>query len=74
MSDYGILPKSATLQPSKFNISIPENDLADFKQLLKLSKIGPKTFENIQEDPNQFGVSHKWMSETKQYWESKFDW
>lgn len=73
MTDYDNIPKNARLEPSRFKVHIPEQQLKDFKELLKLSKVGPKTFENLQED-RKWGISHSWLSETKTYWEKKFNW
>jgi Epoxide hydrolase N terminus len=70
---YFQIPANSTKQPSPFQISIPEDKLTDFKALLKLSKITPPTYESLQED-RRFGVSHKWITEAKKYWEAIFDW
>lgn len=56
-----------------FTLNVPEKDFSEFTQLLQLSKLGPVTYENQQED-RRFGVTHKWMTETKDYWLNKFDW
>ena len=73
MADYDNIPRNATLTPSRFRVKIPEQQLKDFKKLLELSKLGPKTYENLQED-RKFGVTHTWLSEAKEYWEKKYDW
>jgi len=73
MSSYDTIPRRATLQLTKFNAIVTDDELSDFKQLLKLSKIGPKTYENLQED-RRFGVTHAWLSDAKTYWEQKYDW
>jgi hypothetical protein len=70
---YSQIPANATKQPSPFQISIPEAKLTDFKALLKLSKVTPPTYESLQED-RRFGVGHKWITDTKKYWEETFDW
>lgn len=70
---YGTIPSSATLKPTKFTASVPEQQLKDFKDLLRLSQIGPQTYENLQED-RSFGVTHKWLTKAKQEWESSYDW
>ncbi|KAF2737153.1 epoxide hydrolase-like protein [Polyplosphaeria fusca] len=56
-----------------FTLNISENDFSEFKQLLKLSKIGPVTWEGVQDD-RRFGLTHKWITETKDYWLNKYDW
>jgi microsomal epoxide hydrolase len=56
-----------------FTLSIPDSTLSSWRQLLDLSPLGPKTFENQQTQEN-YGVTYKWMSETKDYWLNTFDW
>lgn len=56
-----------------FSVNISDQDIEDFKQLLKLSKVGPDTFENTQEN-GRYGVTAKWLSEAKDYWLNKYDW
>ncbi len=73
MAGYDTIPLAAQLQPAKFTLSIPEQELSDFKTLLRLSKLAPHTYENFQTD-GSFGVSHEWMSQTKEYWQSQYDW
>jgi microsomal epoxide hydrolase len=63
---YAQLPAKATKQPTPFQISISEEKVWEFKALLKLSKVTPPTYESLQED-RRFGVSHKWITETKKY-------
>jgi len=73
MSAYNTVPRRATLKVEKFNAAVSEEDLSDFKQLLKLSKVGPKTYENLQED-RRYGMTHSWLSKAKSQWENKYDW
>lgn len=70
---YDSLPSKASLKPKKFEHRVSEKDLEDFKQHLKWSKIGPKTYENLLED-RKFGVSRQWLADSKAYWETKYDW
>lgn len=70
------IPSNASLKPQPFKAEVPQQDLDDFKQLLKLSKIGPKTYENLTADVKDFthfGVSRQWLSDAKKQWES-YDW
>ena len=71
---YHTIPKGATLKPKKYHLEIPQQDVDHFYQLLKLSTLAPKTYENTRSDPNLFGVSHDMMSKAKQEWETKYDW
>ncbi|KAJ8114567.1 hypothetical protein OPT61_g3578 [Boeremia exigua] len=56
-----------------FTLNIPDQDLDEWRQLLKLSKLAPKTWEGSQED-RRFGVTHKWLFETKEYWLNTYSW
>jgi pimeloyl-ACP methyl ester carboxylesterase len=77
MSSFSDLPSGASLKPKPFKAHVSDQDLSDFKQLLKLSKIGPKTYENSiadVKDFTSFGITRDWLAQTKQYWETKYDW
>ncbi|KNG46681.1 epoxide hydrolase [Stemphylium lycopersici] len=56
-----------------FTLNVSEQDMSEWRQLLQLSKLAPETWEGRQED-HRFGVTHKWLSETKDYWLNKYDW
>ena len=73
MEAYGALPPGASPKVEKFTVHVPDEDLSAFKELLRLSKLGPKTYENLQSD-GRFGVTYEWMQQAKDYWEKKFDW
>lgn len=69
---FNVPPKSlANLRP--FELHIPENEVVEFKNLLKLSKIGPATWWN-QQNNSQFGVSREWLIKAKETWLTSFDW
>jgi microsomal epoxide hydrolase len=68
--------KMAYLPPSSakpFTLSIPDEELADSLQLLRLSKLGPTTWENTQTEQG-FGITRQWLSDARDYWLSYFDW
>lgn len=69
---FGELPSGVLKAPEKFTLQVPDQSVDAFQQLLKLSKIGPETWYNKQED-GQFGVSRKWLIDAKEAW-LKFDW
>jgi len=74
---FGSIPANASLKPKHFEAHVSDQELEDFKQLLKLSKIGPKTYENQTADPKDFlghGITRQWLSDAKQHWESSYDW
>lgn len=68
MSSYS--PPSSAVP---FTLNVPEQDISDWRQLLQLSKLAPETWEGGHED-GRYGVSHKWLSEAKEYWLNKYDW
>ncbi len=70
---YDQLPNRASLEVAPFPVHVAERDLQDLKDLLRMSKLGPETYENTRPD-GKFGVTHEWMKETKAYWEKDFDW
>jgi microsomal epoxide hydrolase len=71
---YDLIPKGASLSPEKFTLKVPQKDVDHFYQLLKLSPLASKTYENTRSDANLFGVSHEWMSNAKAHWETAYDW
>jgi len=75
MADFSTLPSGATLKVTPYNVYADQQKLKDMEQLIKLSPLGPKTYENQQESADRrFGVSMKWMQQAKEEWTSSFDW
>jgi microsomal epoxide hydrolase len=56
-----------------FTLNIPDTDIQEWRQLLQLSKLGPTTYENTQ-SKQDFGVTQKWLSSTKDYWLNTYSW
>lgn len=73
MEGYTSIPPAAKLRPEKYHLKIPDQDVSDLRELLRLSKLAPKTYENVQTETN-FGVTHEWMSKVKEYWLNQYDW
>lgn len=73
MDPYTNLPTHATLKPTRYTVSVPDEKLSGLKQLLKLSAVGPETYENRQPD-RRFGVTRDWLRHAKDYWLNTFDW
>ncbi|KAF2722235.1 alpha/beta-hydrolase [Polychaeton citri CBS 116435] len=74
---FTTLPTKATLKPTPFAPHVSDEELDDFKTLLRISKIGPKTYENLAadtKDMNGFGITRDWLDETKQHWLDSYDW
>lgn len=57
-----------------FEVHVADEAIAEFKQLLRLSKIGPATFENTTSAGPGVGLSRDWTEKTREYWLSKYDW
>jgi microsomal epoxide hydrolase len=70
---YSNIPTQATLWPSEFIVDIPESDLDEFLTLLKLSRVGPPTYESLQQD-RKYGITHRWLIDAERHWENNFDW
>ena len=74
---YDSFPAKASLKPEPFNAHVADSELEAFKQLLKLSRIGPKTYENQVADPKDyrsFGVKREWLAESKEHWLNDYNW
>ncbi|OLN84907.1 putative epoxide hydrolase 4 [Colletotrichum chlorophyti] len=56
-----------------FTLSVPDEEYSQFQQLLRLSRIGPPTWESNHQN-GRYGVPHQWLVSTKDYWLNKFDW
>lgn len=72
-SPYSVIPHVTPGRPEPYQISIPEDNIENFKTLLQLSKIGPKTWYNEQKD-GKFGISRDWLIDAKDRWLHEFDW
>lgn len=70
---FSKLPTGASQKPTPFELHVDEEKLQDFAKLLNLSPIAKATYENLLEN-GEFGVTHKWMSDAKAYWQNHFDW
>ena len=71
---YSTLPHDPSgITVSDFKVHYPDDELKQFKELLKLSRLAPKTWESLQDD-RRFGVTHEWIEKVKEEWEGDFDW
>lgn len=73
MSTYSELPRQASIETTAFSVSIPQDDINDLMTLVRLSKLGPRTYENTSAN-GKYGLMYDWMSEMKDHWETSFDW
>lgn len=71
------LPAGATGKAEPFQLIVPDTQLADFKALLRLSPVGPETWENktsTRDEGKNFGITRDWLVNAKTTWLEKFDW
>ncbi|KAH7133922.1 Alpha/Beta hydrolase protein [Dactylonectria macrodidyma] len=73
MSAYSTLPRPISIEASKYRVETAPQDLQALLNLVRNSKLGPRTFENSQAN-GQYGLTYEWMSQAKSYWETSFDW
>ncbi|KAJ0317099.1 hypothetical protein Brms1b_005132 [Colletotrichum noveboracense] len=73
MSNYAQLPHTPTLETSPFRLSAPPQELQELRDLVRLSKLGPRTYENSSAG-GKYGVEYEWMAEAKERWAEGFDW
>lgn len=74
---YDAIPAKASLKPEPFHAHVTDLELEGFKLALRLSRLGPKTYENEVADPKDyrsFGINRKWLEETKDHWIHSYDW
>ncbi|ORY88991.1 epoxide hydrolase hyl1 [Leucosporidium creatinivorum] len=71
---YDKLPTTTTIPVEPFQVSIPDAELEELHQLLRLGRLAPPTYENAVQQEGQFGVTREWMSSTRDYWVNEFDW
>ncbi|KAK6597580.1 epoxide hydrolase 4 [Botrytis cinerea] len=57
-----------------FTLDILDEDFAKFTQLLELSRIGPLVYETSEQNGLKFGITHEWITKTKDYWLHEYDW
>jgi microsomal epoxide hydrolase len=65
---------TGSLEVQPFQVAVPEDTLAEFKQLLQLSKIGPATFENTNRADTSYGITREWIRKAKDHWSNAYDW
>ncbi|KAJ3536180.1 hypothetical protein NM208_g5823 [Fusarium decemcellulare] len=71
MSRFDKVPSEALRQPIPFTLRVSQGEIDEFKTLLALSKVGPQTWENSQ---NNLGLSREWLLRAKDIWLNKFQW
>ncbi|KAL4886160.1 Alpha/Beta hydrolase protein [Aspergillus karnatakaensis] len=72
-SQFNTLPQSLTAKVEPYTLHVSNKDLLDFKELLRLSPIGPSTWWN-QHKNGRYGISRDWLINAKETWLSSFNW
>jgi microsomal epoxide hydrolase len=70
---FNTLPNNMPGKPEPFTLHVPDKELSEFHELLRLSKIAPATWWN-QHNDGRFGVSREWLIQAKEIWLTTFDW
>lgn len=71
--DFNSLPANMPGKPEPFTLHVPDKELSEFHELLKLSRIAPATWWN-QHNDGRFGVSREWLARAKETWLTAFSW
>lgn len=71
--DFGVVPSTACNIPQRFPVVFPQTELDDLQKLIAVSRVGPVTFEGLQQD-RKYGVTTQWLHDAKQAWLKDFDW
>lgn len=70
---FSKIPSAASIAPTPFEASIPQEQVSELKTLVKLSKIASPTYESVQSD-RRFGITTAWLASMKEKWVNDFDW
>lgn len=70
---FGVLPSTARIKPEEFTVSFPQPELDDLRSLIAASRVGPETFEGLQQD-RKYGITTQWLRDAKASWLEEFDW
>ncbi|KAF5707164.1 epoxide hydrolase [Fusarium mundagurra] len=71
-ADYSTIPASALRQSKPFIVHHTDEQLRDFKIDIESAKLGPTTYENLQQD-RKYGVTAQWLREAVVAWKT-FNW
>lgn len=70
---FGTLPPNARITPEDFVVTFPQTELDDLRSLVKASRVGPETFEGLQQD-RKYGITPQWLHNAKTSWLEDFNW
>lgn len=74
MSDFTKVPSAATLKLRPFKAETSGQSLNDLQTLIKLSPIGPQTWENTTAGREEYGLQRDWLIKAKDHWLNSFSW
>ena len=70
---FGALPPNARVTPEDFVVAFPQTELDALRSLIAASRVGPETFEGLQQD-RKYGVTTQWLRDAKTSWLEGFNW
>lgn len=72
-NDFGAVPASTLITPEDFVVAFPQAELEDLHALIAASRVGPETFEGLQQD-RKYGITTQWLRDAKTAWLEDFNW
>jgi microsomal epoxide hydrolase len=72
MATADVFPSTMKSRPTSFRAQVPDEKLRELKELIKIGKIAPATYENSLPD-RRLGLGREWLLEAKKAW-LDFDW
>ena len=70
---FSALPLRARVTPEDFVVAFPQIELDDLRSLVAASRVGPETFEGMQQD-RKYGITTQWLRDAKTSWLEDFNW
>lgn len=70
---FNVLPLGCKTDVTPFKAHVSDEEIDEFRTLLKLSKVASHTYESLQHD-RRYGITTDWLITTKDQWLRAFDW
>jgi microsomal epoxide hydrolase len=70
---FGAFPPNARITPEDFTVAFPKTELDDLRSLIAASRVGPDTFEGLQQG-RKYGITAQWLRDVKTSWLEEFNW
>lgn len=72
---FGKLPANAASEIQAYELHVPDADIKQMQDLLRLSPVGAPIYENsLPNGDSKLGLRRDWLIEAKRVWETEFDW